>query len=137
MTLSSMKASLREYERKVFTGARVLAGTGAVAAVATWQKQLADLDTTKEQFIAATGENELVSGAYQNISGSLEGLSAVAGSGDKEAIMSAAMQFYASLTEAHSAFGQLVPAQLRGEDTVEPETLMKLSGILSSALGLG
>jgi len=137
MTLSSMKASLRAYERKVFTGAKALAGAGAVAAVATWQTQLADLEATKEQFIAATGENELVSGAYQNISGSLDGLSAVIGSGDKEAIMSAAMSFYASLTEAHSVFGQLVPAQLRGEDTVEPETLMRLSGILNSALGLG
>ncbi|NHK26609.1 hypothetical protein FF098_001650 [Parvularcula flava] len=136
MTLSSMKASLRAYERKVFTGAKALAGAGAVAVVATWQQQLAELDTTRDQFIAATGENELVSGAYQHISGSLDGLSAVIGSGDKEAIMAAAMQFYASLTEAHSAFGELVPLSLRGEDTVQPETLMRLSGILGSALGL-
>ncbi|GGC96653.1 hypothetical protein [Aquisalinus flavus] len=137
MTLSSMKASLRAYEREVFTGAKALAGASAVAVVASWQQQLNDLDTIKAQFIATTGENELVSAAYQNISGSLDGLSAVVGSSDKDAIMAAAMQFYASLTEAHGAFAELVPLSLRGEDTIAPETLMRLSGILGSALGLG
>lgn len=137
MSLLSMKQRLRSYERKVFLGATALAGAGATAAVAKWQQGWGELSATRDSFIAATGENEVVSGAYAQLNETLDTLGAVVASGNKEAILNAGMKFYATLIDVHEVVARYVPPQIRGDEKdPPPETLMRISHILSSALGI-
>ena len=134
--LSSMKSALRRFERRVIFGAAGLAGVGATAMVARWQQDLGALAETRDAFIAETGEDAVVSSAYQQVASSLDALSATISGGHKDAIMEAGIGFYASLLQAHDVFAQFVPAEVRGVEKPPEETIARIGSVLNGALGL-
>lgn len=136
MSLIAMKSGLRAFERKVLLGVTALAGTGGAVAVSRWQENLGELALTRDQFIAETGQETVISGAYEQIASSLDTLGAVVSSGDKEAVYTAAVSFYTTLAQAHEAFAQFVPAEIRGLDKPPEEVISRVTSILGSALGL-
>ena len=136
MTITSMKARLRAFERNVYLGVTALAGAGAVAAVTKWQDQFQALAHTRDEFIATTGEGQIVADSYHEVASALESLKTMVMAGDKDAIMAAGMQFYTSLANGHEIMAGFVSAAFRGDDKPPEETLQRVSSVLSAALGL-
>ncbi len=138
MAIKVLTQRLHHFEKKVYLGVAGLAGGGALALVAKWQAEWANLADARDEFGVLTNGTAITHSVFDNVQEALNDLQVAVATGSREAINEAGAMFYRVLADNHVRLYELLD-RVREHNPPPDQTeevTFKTVALLGKSLGL-